>query len=93
MTRAQINDALVSVAVGCGVDKAAMDAAMARKHVEGSLNTGNAATPALKKFVRYHRVRGVHVTPTVFVNGIEATEIGSSWTGDQWRDYVAAALA
>ncbi|KAJ1621154.1 hypothetical protein T492DRAFT_601756 [Pavlovales sp. CCMP2436] len=38
----------------------------------------------LKWQVRQHRTRGVHVTPTCFVYGIEATQISSSWTVKQW---------
>ena len=29
--------------------------------------------------------RAVHVTPTVFVNGIEAPDISSGWTAEEWR--------
>jgi len=47
----------------------------------------------LKWFVRYHRVRGVHVTPTVFVNGIEEGKISSSWTAEQWTEYITNFLA
>ena len=41
-------------------------------------------TKLLKFAIKYHRIRGVHVTPTVFVNGIEAPDISSGWTAEQW---------
>mmetsp|Transcript_2426 Transcript_2426/g.5152 ORF Transcript_2426/g.5152 Transcript_2426/m.5152 type:complete len:215 (-) Transcript_2426:36-680(-) len=43
-------------------------------------------TKLLKFAVKYHRIRGVHVTPTVFINGIEAPDISSGWTADQWME-------
>ena len=55
----------------------------------GSLNTGNSTTASLKFAVKYHRVRGVHVTPTVLLNGVEASDISSGWTAEQWRAKIA----
>ena len=40
---------------------------------------------ALKFAVRYGRQQGVHVSPTVFVNGIEATAVSSSWSAAEWQ--------
>ena len=42
----------------------------------------------IKLHCRYHRRLGVHVTPTVFLNGEEATQISSSWTGQQWMEFL-----
>jgi protein-disulfide isomerase len=39
---------------------------------------------ALKWHVRSHRKAGVHVTPTVYVNGIEAVQVSSGWDADEW---------
>lgn len=41
-------------------------------------NKGNKITKDLKYFIRYQRTVGVHVTPTVFVDGIENPSIESS---------------
>ncbi|QPG76317.1 hypothetical protein FOA43_003703 [Brettanomyces nanus] len=41
-------------------------------------NSGNKVTADLKYFTKYQRTCGVHVTPTVFVNGVECSQIGSS---------------
>ena len=31
----------------------------------------------------------VHVTPTVFVNGLEAGVVGSGWTGAEWKQFLS----
>jgi len=43
-------------------------------------------TKLLKFAIKYHRLRGVHVTPTVFINGVEAPDVSSGWTADQWME-------
>ena len=48
------------------------------------------ATKLLKFAIKHHRVRGVHVTPTVFVNSIEAPDISSSWNADKWMEKLKA---
>lgn len=55
---------------------------------DGALNLGNAVTDDLKRIVRAARVVGVHVSPTVFFNGLEETAISSSFTNDQWDDWL-----
>ena len=52
----------------------------------GSGNSGNKATGLMKLCTKFHRVRGVHVTPTVFVNGVESPDISSGWTIEQWEE-------
>lgn len=41
-------------------------------------NSGNALGVDVKYFTRYHRTVGVHITPTVFVDGIVSPSIESS---------------
>jgi hypothetical protein len=53
----------------------------------------NALFPYTKQTVKFHRMRGVHVTPTVFFNGIEQTQISSSWDETQWKKFLDSALA
>ena len=31
----------------------------------------------------------IHVSPTVLVNGLEESQIGSSWSADQWHAFLA----
>ncbi|CAM9170026.1 unnamed protein product, partial [Phaeothamnion confervicola] len=61
--------------------------------LKGAGDKGTHLTQDVKWICRHHRERGVHVTPTVFVNGIEATEISSSWTIDEWQDFLDEMLA
>ncbi|CAD6588499.1 MAG: hypothetical protein ASARMPREDX12_003570 [Alectoria sarmentosa] len=54
----------------------------------GSLNTGNMVTDDVKLMVKANRRVGVHVTPTVLFNGIEEGSISSSYTGQQWEEWL-----
>jgi len=53
----------------------------------------NALFPMTRQAVKFQRRRGVHVTPTVFVNGIEQTQISSGWSTEEWRRFLDAALS
>jgi protein-disulfide isomerase len=55
---------------------------------DGGLNSGNRVTDDVKQMVKANRVVGAHVTPTVFFNGIEEKSIGSSWTTEQWEEWL-----
>ena len=55
---------------------------------DGSLNVGNQVTNDVKKMVRAARVVGAHVSPTVFFDGIEEGSIGSSFTKEQWEEWL-----
>jgi hypothetical protein len=55
---------------------------------DGGLNTGNGVTEDLKGLVKAGRVVGVHVSPTVFFDGVEERGISSSWTGGQWEEWL-----
>lgn len=65
-TRLQIYDELADIAAGVGIDRAAFLAELA---IEGTGNAGNRVTQDMKFAIKYHRTRGVHVTPTVHLNG------------------------
>ena len=60
---------------------------------DGSLNIGNAVTNDLKVAVKTARLVGVHVTPTVHLNGWPASEISSSWTSEQWLEWLGKSLS
>ncbi len=51
-------------------------------------NAGNAITSDVKYHIKYARKHAVHVSPTVFVDGLEEPEISSQWTVDQWKAYL-----
>jgi protein-disulfide isomerase len=55
---------------------------------DGGLNSGNKVTDDVKQMVKANRVIGAHVTPTVFFNGVEERSIGSSWTTEQWEEWL-----
>ena len=50
----------------------------------GQRNSGNACTASLKWYTKQHRQRGIHVSPTCAVNGVEVNT-SSSWGLDEWR--------
>ena len=51
-------------------------------------NAGNSLTTDVKYHVKYARKHAVHVSPTVFVDGLEESQISSQWTVDQWKAYL-----
>ncbi|OCL11031.1 hypothetical protein AOQ84DRAFT_396524 [Glonium stellatum] len=55
---------------------------------DGALNTGNRVTNDVKLMVKANRLVGVHVTPTVLFNGIVENSISSSWTKEQWEEWL-----
>ncbi|KAL6715988.1 hypothetical protein ACLMJK_006950 [Lecanora helva] len=55
---------------------------------DGGLNTGNQVTNDIKLMVKFNRRLGVHVTPTVLFNGIEEGSISSSFTSQQWEEWL-----
>lgn len=55
---------------------------------DGGLNIGNQVTNDLKYQVKANRMTGVHVTPTVVFNGTAENSISSSWTKEQWEEWL-----
>lgn len=55
---------------------------------DGALNIGNKVTDDVKYMVKANRLTGVHVTPTVLFNGTMENSISSSWTKDQWEEWL-----
>jgi protein-disulfide isomerase len=88
LSRAQIYEELLVIAAATGVDRAAVEALLARSPEAG--NSGNQMTQMIKWVVKYHRCRGVHVTPTVHVNGLEAGVVSSGWATEQWLEFLKA---
>ncbi|KAF2397475.1 hypothetical protein EJ06DRAFT_533076 [Trichodelitschia bisporula] len=52
-------------------------------------NEGNFMTNEIKVWVKRGRQMGIHVSPTVVVNGVIEDSISSSWTQEQWLDWLA----
>ena len=55
---------------------------------DGSLNIGNGVTNDIKYMVKTNRLTGIHVTPTVVCNGAVEGSISSSFTADQWTEWL-----
>lgn len=55
---------------------------------DGGLNVGNQVTDDVKYMVKANRLTGVHVTPTVVFDGTVEGSISSSWTKDQWEEWL-----
>ncbi|CZT09444.1 uncharacterized protein RAG0_14213 [Rhynchosporium agropyri] len=55
---------------------------------DGSLNIGNGVTNDLKVLVKMNRMQGVHVTPTVVFNGVVENGISSSFSAEQWEEWL-----
>lgn len=55
---------------------------------DGALNIGNGVTDDVKVMVKVNRLMGVHVTPTVLFNGVVENSISSSFTGQQWQEWL-----
>ncbi len=55
---------------------------------DGSVNVGNAITNDLKLVIRAARLVGVHVSPTVIFDGLVNNDVSSSWTVEQWLQWL-----
>jgi len=54
----------------------------------GELNAGNGVTADVRMITKMARRIGAHVTPTVFLNGVEVQEISSGWSKEQWLGWL-----
>ncbi|KAF2088190.1 hypothetical protein K490DRAFT_56199 [Saccharata proteae CBS 121410] len=55
---------------------------------DGSLNSGNKVTDDVKVMVKTNRLVGIHVTPTVVFNGVVENSISSSFSKEQWEEWL-----
>ena len=85
LSRIQIYEKLAVIGGESGYDVSSFSALLSLEGVTGNEGLGN-VTQYLKWAVKYHRARGVHVTPTVFINGIEAPDISSGWSDTEWLE-------
>ncbi|KAI0011945.1 thioredoxin-like protein [Xylariaceae sp. FL0662B] len=76
-------------AASAGVDEDKVyDLLAIPESAEGNLNVGNQVTNDLKVFIKMGRLVGVHVSPTVIFDGVVAGDISSSWTKEQWVEWL-----
>jgi hypothetical protein len=91
-SRRQIYAELAALAGEAGADAAQVAAKLQPNPdgvAKGEKNMGTCVKPTMAQTAKFHRKRGVHVTPTVFVNGVEATDVSSAWTGEQFTTFLA----
>ncbi|KAJ1814758.1 hypothetical protein LPJ75_002632 [Coemansia sp. RSA 2598] len=55
-------------------------------------NAGNAVTSDLKYHIKLARAQGIHVSPTVVLDGIRDDGVSSSWGLEQWQAWLAPKL-
>ncbi|KAK5172245.1 uncharacterized protein LTR77_003883 [Saxophila tyrrhenica] len=55
---------------------------------DGNTNIGNQVTNDIKLMVKANRLTGVHVTPTVLFNGVVEGGISSSFSKDDWEQWL-----
>jgi protein-disulfide isomerase len=82
---------LAKIAAGVGVDEKEVYGLLEiadKPGEDGSLNSGNGVTADVKVMVKMNRMAGVHVTPTVVVDGVVNGEISSGWTEGQWEEWL-----
>jgi protein-disulfide isomerase len=74
----QLFEKLFALAKSVGVDEAAL-----RNQLSPDLRERVVAE--LKRHTKYSRQNGIHVSPTVMVNGLVNNEVSSGWSQDQFR--------
>ncbi|KAH8701160.1 thioredoxin-like protein [Talaromyces proteolyticus] len=88
-TRNDTYKRLAEIAASVGVDsKQVFDLLVIAPREGGHLNGGNGVTDDIKLMIKANRVIGVHVSPTVFFDGIEERSISSSFSVSQWDDWL-----
>ncbi|EED15994.1 conserved hypothetical protein [Talaromyces stipitatus ATCC 10500] len=87
-TRNETYKRLAALAATVGVDEKKVFDLLIIKEADEAANKGNGVTNDMKLMVKANRVIGVHVTPTVFFDGIEERSISSSFTADQWDEWL-----
>ncbi|GLI80527.1 hypothetical protein PoHVEF18_008882 [Penicillium ochrochloron] len=90
-TRNKTYERLAKIAGSVGVDEKKVLALLLIPETSNpnELNVGNQVTNDIKWMTKANRVVGVHVTPTVFFNGVEERGISSSFTAAQWGEWLA----
>ncbi|KAI8878638.1 hypothetical protein K501DRAFT_258245 [Backusella circina FSU 941] len=55
-------------------------------------NSGNKVTNDLKLCIKIGRQNGIHVSPTLLIDGIRDDSVSSGWELNQWQDYLNSKL-
>ncbi|KAI7490346.1 hypothetical protein KC351_g701 [Hortaea werneckii] len=87
---------LAKVAGGVGLDEKKIYGLLEvsdKPDKDGNTNTGNGVTNDIKLMVKANRLTGVHVTATVLFNGVVEGGISSSFTKDDWEQWLEKNVA
>jgi len=86
-SRRQLIEELSAIGESVGIDPAEMTRLMTPICLlpdYDEKNTGSGVSQEMKWYAKHHRKHGMHVTPTVAINGIEDGAISSGWTQEEW---------
>ncbi|KAL1972141.1 hypothetical protein VTN31DRAFT_7360 [Thermomyces dupontii] len=86
-TRNQTYKRLAALAGSVGIDEGKVYELLEVK-AGNPTNAGNQVSNDFKLIIKANRVIGVHVSPTVFFNGVEEKSISSSFTAAQWEEWL-----
>ncbi|KAK4499454.1 hypothetical protein PRZ48_009969 [Zasmidium cellare] len=90
-TRNKTYERLAKIAGSTGLDEKTIFSKLEvsdKPDKDGSLNIGNQVTNDLKPLIKHNRLQGIHVTPTVLFNGLVENGISSSFTKDDWAQWL-----
>ena len=90
-TRNKTYERLAKIGCSVGIDEQEMYKLLKisdEQKNHGNLNAGNRVTNDLMVLVKMNRMQGIHVTPTVVFNGIVENGISSSFSGEQWKEWL-----
>ncbi|KAJ1661871.1 hypothetical protein IW140_006354 [Coemansia sp. RSA 1813] len=90
LTRTEIYRKLAELAIGINAvdDRTALLQLLDIQASESPENRGNAITNDLKYHIKIARAQGIHVSPTVVLDGIRDDSVSSSWGLDQWAAWL-----
>ncbi len=89
LSRFELYERAAALGPSVDLEKESLLALLAYKNTPGESNAGNAVTNDFKVHLRIARQNGIHVSPTVLVNGLADSSIQSSWDLDTWAAYLA----
>ena len=87
-TRNKTYERLAKLGATVGVDEKKMYDLLKVAEDQEAPHKGNAVTNDVKVLVKMNRLVGIHVTPTVVFDGVVNNDVQSSFTGEQWKEWL-----
>ncbi|KAK9703638.1 hypothetical protein K7432_010626 [Basidiobolus ranarum] len=91
LSRTQIYHSLADHAASLGIDRDEFLGYLLIPDTEPR-NKGNKIHGDLKYHIKLARQNGIHVSPTVLVDGVIDSSVSSSWGYNEWKDWLEAKL-